>query len=1070
MISMNRIAPLLFTLALSLVISGPLAAKGSLPETSGGGRYIVVLEQPSLAEWHARGGDASASLEREGAGKTTPSVPRGRLDVNSAESRAYLDRLERGYEDFRQEAEARLGRKVDPVHRYRNAINGFAASLTSDEARALAAMPGVMSVRPEEIHKLETDAGPTWIGANNIWTGFGVPQSRGEGVIVGVIDSGINWEHRSFEDPAESHDHENPLGSQLGLCSDPDVLCNDKLIGVYDFVTDDENTEDVVEENNNGFDNDGHGTHVASIAVGNTSSLVFGFGATTISGVAPNANLVTYRVCYIGDPNDPDDDGCQGSAIMAAIDQAIEDGVDVINYSIGSSAYSPWIVGTTTTAFLNAVGAGIFVVTSGGNSGPGASTIGAPANAPWVMAAANSTHDRVIGTLVTDFSGGESPLPPNLVGASDTGNSGTRPIVHASDYGFALCGTTTEDAVTVSCNQTSSDSNPFAPGTFNGEIVVCDRGVYGRVEKGLNVMLAGAGGYILANTEDSLQSIVADDHCLPAAHLATADGDVLRDWLSRGTGHQARISTVGSRRNSAVADVVADSSSRGPALSPVEDVLKPNLMAPGTEILGAFAKDGDDANQYAFLGGTSMASPHVAGAAALLRAVNPDWTPSMISSALETTATNHLARDADGNPATPFEAGAGRPVLGQAVEAGLYFEVTEQEFSLANPGFGGDPGNLNLPSLADSDCRDSCTFSRTVTSMVTGNTPWSTSAVGFPEGVSVTVTPSEFTLGSGGSQQLSIEIDLSGANLIGQWVYGKVMLESVGLPDQGLTTAIYASGGSVPDQWSISSNRDSGSEVFFLNQLTRLPDLTLTAGGLTREARYSEALPQDPTADNPYDGPTGTFTVLQDVPEGSMWLHAETLASTALDLDLFVGRDTNGDGRAQESEELCTSTTPQDLELCDIFDPVPGTYWILVQNWNASNEAPDNATLVHAVVGENPELGLTATAQGMAETNENIPVRVAWNNVDALSGESLLGAVGVGTDRDNPNNIGVIPVRFSRTSIQAASTLALMDGRVQRLALRGNYSHDRIFIDVPANATSLSVLARTADLGQNEDL
>jgi hypothetical protein len=354
--------------------------------------------------------------------------------------------------------------------------------------------------------------------------------------------------------------------------------------------------------------------------------------------------------------------------------------------------------------------------------------------------------------------------------------------------------------------------------------------------------------------------------------------------------------------------------------------------------------------------------------------------------------------------------------------------------------------------------------------MATGNATWSTHADGFPEGVVVTVTPSEFTLGTGGSQQLTIEIDLSGANVIGQWVYGKVVLDAVGLPAQGLTTAVYASGGSLPEEWVINSNRDSGDDFFFLNELTRLPDMTLTAGGLTREITYTEALPQDPTADDPYDGPTGTFTVLQDVPEGSMWLHTETLASTALDLDLFVGRDTNCDGRAQESEELCTSTTPQDLEVCDIYDPVPGTYWILVQNWNDSNESPDDATLVRAVVGENAELGLTATAQGITETNETIPVRVAWNNVDALSGESLLGAVGVGTDRDNPNNLGIIPVRFNRTAIQAASTLALIDGRVQRLAMRANYAHDRMFIDVPANATGLTVAARAAEMGQNENL
>lgn len=1063
-------------ISLTTAMAGVVQAKGPKTADDGSARYIVVLEQAPLAEWHVQRPDSASVLENGASAKGAGKGVRNRLDAAAPESRAYLDELERGYETFRARAEASLGRPLNPVHQYRYATNGFAASLSADEASRLAAMPGVISVQPEEIHKLHTDAGPTWIGANNIWTGFGVPQTKGEGVVVGVLDSGINWDHDSFKDlgegtgnTADPYDHENPYPSQLGLCSKEEVLCNDKLVGVYDFVTDVDST-DTVEENTDGYDNDGHGTHVASIAVGNTDTANFTFGLTTFSGVAPNANLVTYRVCFIGDPEDSDDDGCQGSAILSAIDQAIADGVDAINYSIGSSAFSPWTPGTTPRAFLNAVNAGIFVVTSGGNSGPGAATIGSPANAPWIMAAANSSHDRLVGTLVTDFSGGEAPLPPNLVGASWVGGSPTAPIVHAADYGFPLCGAETETAVGVSCSQQNSDSNPFAPGTFNGEIVVCDRGTYGRIEKGLNLKLAGAGGYILANRQEGLQSVVLDTHCLPAAHLTADDGDILRDWLGKGSDHQARIAESQARRNSGVADVVNDSSSRGPALSPVEDVLKPNVMTPGTSILGAFAADeGEDPNQYAFLGGTSMASPHVAGGAALLLGVHPNWTPSMISSAIETTATDHLAKDESGNTATPFEAGAGRPVLFSAVEAGLYLDVSGMDYEMANPGFGGDPGMLNLPGLANSDCRDTCTFMRTVTS-ISGNRTWTTSASGFPEGVSVTVTPAQFDLSNGADQELAIEVDLSGGNFIGSWIYGKVTLSATGVPDQSLTMAVYGSGGELPDEWTIDASEDSGNQIFFLSNLTSLPDATITSGGLTREIEYTEALPQDPTDDDPYDGSAGTFTVLQDVPQGSLWLHAETLASTALDLDLFVGRDSNGDGLAQESEELCSSTTPQDLEVCDIFDPVPGSYWILVQNWDASDSEPDNATLVRAVVGNSGELGLTATAQGMTETNETFPVRVSWNNVDAVSGQSLVGAVGVGTDRDNPNNLGIIPVRFNRTFIKAPTTLALMDGRAQHLALRANNSHDRVFIDVPDSATSLTVSASGGDGTESDAL
>ena len=152
-----------------------------------------------------------------------------------------------------------------------------------------------------------------------------------------------------------------------------------------------------------------------------------------------------------------------------------------------------------------------------------------------------------------------------------------------------------------------------------------------------------------------------------------------------------------------------------------------------------------------------------------------------------------------------------------------------------------------------------------------------------------------------GDTELAIEVDLSGGNFIGSWIYGKVTLSATGVPDQSLTMAVYGSGGELPDEWTIDASEDSGNQIFFLSNLTSLPDATITSGGLTREIEYTEALPQDPTDDDPYDGSAGTFTVLQDVPQGSLWLHAETLASTALDLDLFVGRDTNGDGLADLS-------------------------------------------------------------------------------------------------------------------------------------------------------------------------
>ena len=193
----------------------------------------------------------------------------------------------------------------------------------------MAKSPLVKSLNKDTRHHLETFAGPEWIGAGEIWTGAsGFPANLGEGIVIGAIDTGINPEHPSFADPGnDGYNYTNPFGSEIGLCSMSEVMCNDKLIGVFDFVEDDPSTTDVVEENTNGIDNDGHGSHVASIAAGNVLNLVLnGSVNTTVSGVAPHANIVAYRVCFSGEPPDPGGGGCLGSAIMAAIEQAITDG------------------------------------------------------------------------------------------------------------------------------------------------------------------------------------------------------------------------------------------------------------------------------------------------------------------------------------------------------------------------------------------------------------------------------------------------------------------------------------------------------------------------------------------------------------------------------------------------------------------------------------------------------------------------------------------------------------------------------------------------------------------------
>jgi len=1057
-----------------LSVQSPVFAKSAAApaDKTGKQRYIVLLQDPPLAAYDGR---ILMTPERDADSSQLPATANSftgarKLDVRSPRSRQYLQFLDQRFDHFRGAAALKLGRQVNTVHRYRNAVNGFATDLDASEAQAMRDMQGVEAVYLDQIHRMETDSGPNWIGADDIYIGNnGFNPTGGEGVVIGLIDSGVNWDHPSFFDLGEGippgqgdWDHVNPYDSELGLCADEEVKCNDKLVGVYDFVEEDDSVEGT-EENNNGLDNTGHGSHVGSTAAGNPRSVNYRGRLLNLAGVAPNANIVSYRVCYLGDPDDPDGRACQGSAILSAIDQAIADQVDVINYSVGTDAFDPWREASS-RAFLNVRAAGIFVATSAGNEGPNPGSIGSPANAPWTTAVGSATHDRVFGSLVRQMSGGDTTPPVELLGASFTDGLSVTKIVYAKDFGSALCGVGASESG-LECGDYTGASNPFPPNTFNGEIVVCDRGGYDFIEKSKNLMLAGAGGYIVANIEEGDEEIIAHDHCLPASHIGVTAGDQLRTWLDSGSGHEGSISGFRVLHRDETADEISSFSSRGPNLPPVENILKPDVIAPGAFILAAYVPDG---GSYSFLWGTSMSSPHVAGGAALIKAVHPDWTPAMIASSLAMTSTPELAHDFNGSEATPLKRGSGRIQLDQAVGAALYVNETESGFLAANPSQGGDPKDLNLPGMVDTVCRGNCSFSRTVTDLV-GGASWSVAAEGFAEGVNVNVSPQNFTLANGASRLLSVDIDLTGALVVGTWVYGEIRLSSSGHPDAVFTVAVFADGGPIPSEWTIDAKEISGFQEFSLSGLALMPDATYTSGGLVIPSLKIEDLPQDPTPDSPYDDSEGLMTLMLEVPADTLWLHTSTLESTANDLDLYVGLDANNNGIAEPNEELCNSISPTEIELCDLFTPVAGNYWVIVQNFDA-NLDPDEATLKTAVVGKNTLSRLYASGAGIVAAGDSQTVRLSWDNVGATPGTELMGAVGIGTHRETPNNIGIIPVTFTKTDVEDPRTLVLMNRVTRGMTVKGGGMHNLAYIDIPPGADSLTVNAWGEDDVQSENL
>lgn len=1064
----TAVLALLLTL---MVLATSAQAKGPRGQSESS-MFIVELRDPAVVRFRA----ADQLEDRAGKGltATSPSVTGARrLDVQAPAVKQYRRYLNQRFETFRQRADALLGEPLEVRHRYQLVMNGFAARMDEAQARRLAAMPEVARVHRELVQKLETYAGPPWIGAAGIWTGAsGLDATLGEGMIVGVVDSGINWDSPAFEDNV-GFDHTNPKGTQLGECSNPAVLCNDKLIGVYDFT----------DEGSNGKDTDGHGSHTASTAVGNPVVVSLNVPGVpdpidlTVSGVAPRANLITYKACTIDDPETPDTDeaGCGGAAIIASLEQALEDGVDAVNYSIGGPAFDPWVgvddeFGSPDPAelFLNMAEAGVFVATSAGNEGPAAGSISYPANAPWVASVGNASHDGKLGNAVVDLSGGSTPPPGDLVGNGLTAAYGPARIVHASDFGNALCGAG-EAELQAACADHTGSSNPFPPGTFNGEIVVCDRGTYGRVEKSFNVEAAGAGGMILANTDAQGESLgtLTDDFCLPSVHIGANNGNQLRAWLDQGDDHEGRIAGAGSYSVPELADILDDTSSRGPNPIPAQDVLKPNLIAPGTQILAA----SEDDQSYFFLSGTSMASPHVAGAGTLLRALHPDWTPMEILSALQLTATPELARLSSGAAANPHERGSGRPRLSEAANSGLIMDTTAAAFVAADPFNDGQPSELNLPALVNSDCRDSCTFDRTVTATTAAD--WS--ATVSVAGGGATVSPANFSLLADQSQALEIDIDVGAAELTGNWVYGDLVLTADGLPEVRMPVAVFASGGALPIGFALETLSDRGNSQVELDGLVSLPDATYTTGGLVPPTQRQFDLPEDSTFADPFDGGAGVMTEFFSSDDEVMLLLAQTESDNIFDVDLYVGVDSDDDGLADQDEVLCSSLSREAEEFCELTNLPPGDYWVLVQNFQTlpSGDPTDDvgqADLTVGFVSADADGTLTATGPGIVAAGERFEVTLSWDNTVLPEGETWFGALGIGRTRDNPGNVGVVPVRVQRVGVAVEETFSLISGHQHSTVLQPDSRRERMFIDVPSGADQLQVVLQARQPADNDQL
>lgn len=979
-------------------------------ETNPGGTepatYIVQLSGAPLASY--RGGTANLA-------PTSPAITGRKLDLHDAEARAYLAYLTEEQRSALDAIQRLLGRTVEVKFTYQVAFNGFALVLTPMEAAKLTNAPGVARIYRDFVDQVHTDAGPAWIGAPTVWNG--TPGTKGEGIVVGIIDTGINPYSLSFANiGADGYVHSNPRGKFYGVCDpanislyDPTFPCNNKLIGAWDFA-------DFFEAPDGPYDNNGHGSHTASTAAGNVvfASVVAPtyVYSNVISGVAPHANIISYDACA--------GLGCPGSSLLAAINQAVADGVDVINYSIGGGSRDPWS-SPDALAMLAALDAGVYVSVSAGNSGPAAETIGSPSNAPWVTSVAAATHNRTFVNGLVNLSGGNLPPPANITGQGLTGAYGPAPIVYAGNY------TSTLGEADPYCMA------PFPPGTFNGEIVVCDRGFVSRVEKSYNVAAGGAGGFVLANDVSNGASLNADAHAIPGVHITYADGQALKAWIAGGGTTTATIVGATPTFNPASGDILASFSSRGPdATSPF--VLKPDLTAPGVDILAAI-----HTGNYGLLSGTSMAAPHNAGAAALLRALFPTWSPAEIRSALMLTSKTPVLKEDGATAGSPFDRGAGRVDVAQAARTGFVLDENALNFYQASPDTGGDSRTLNLASLTDPQCVGVCTWTRILKS-VRPTAESYTVNVAAPVSMTLSVQPSAFTLPAGGTQIITITADVTAAAL-NAWIFGEIEFDAANpaLADGHMPVAVYTRGGAAPtglSEITIETRRSQGIVTLEGVRAINTPSL-VKALYLGATQTLTGSIPQDPTNFDPFDIENGgVFTTLVSVTDPQTARLAFSIASsTAPDLDLFVGFDQNNDGQPNFEELLCISASPSWDEYCVLDDPTLGNYWAIVQNWQGSGAATDSFTLsVSQVSRSNQSPVFSVTGPSNATAGIPFDLQLAWNFPSMQAGEKQFALLEIGTSSSEPNNILSLPVILTRlqddVTVEAVSPTLMQGGYV----------------------------------------
>jgi len=1056
----QRLVSVVLTFFATIVVADAGPLPNSLTQAADEERvYIVQFAQPPALTYRGRPGGLAATRPANGL----------KFNPQSADVRRYtktlLDRHDRVLRS--------VGAYDNKLYSYRYTFNGFAARLTATQAQKLSSRKDVLKVWEDRVRYLYTNDSSVFLGLYDADTGLAASRGlKGEDIVIGVIDSGIAPEHPSFADTVEAEKprlcrsswaessllglwlcqrfknrddqlvYEPPAGWN-GICETGENFttdaCSNKIIGARFYA--EGFLQTYVEMDSNEFmsprDADGHGTHIASTAAGTeVRATLGGKEVDRVVGIAPRARIAVYKACWL-EPGRTRG-SCSTADLQRAIEDAVADGVDIINYSVGNTDIS--ISDPDDLALLAASNASVLSVVAAGNDGPHEGTILSPSGAPWVLTVGASSRtgdkfDDIVrvnspNDVAGDFVAKEATFTPPL---RDNGPV-TEALVLIDD------GDTTEGTTYDACSPLVN------AGALAGKIAFLQRGACDFEVKLGHVEDAGALAAIVFNHsgEFIIMTGTRGSVDIPAVMIGQADGQRLLSTLQNGdtvdvTLDKSLILTVPETGN-----ILADFSSRGPNQT-VPDILKPDVIAPGVNILAGQTPDvanGIRDEQFQYLSGTSMSTPQVAGIAALIKEAHPDWSPAAIKSALVTTGRQDIVKEDGETPADPFDIGGGHVVPNLAVEPGLVYEAGKEDYEaflcglgtnsvdnviddrtcgqLIEDGFPTAASDLNQPSIAVSTLINTRTVRRRVTNV--GAATQYIAEVDAPPGIDIEVNPSVLALGNGETGVFDITLSKLNAELQ-TWQFGSLSWTS---PEHTVRSPIAVRPDLFSTELSAIGNGTSGSLEFEV-EFGYTGSYAATFDGLAAPLILQGTVAGDSRGTYPQIPLDGTLppTVWRSTDNDNVIVASET--DTFMRIALF-DENTSGDDDLDlyvyycptliECNEPFFSGNFDSNEQVDIRLPEAGFYIIDVHGFDTEGKNTDFDLYVWTI-GATDNLGNPAmTAPAGANDGEMGTVTVSWDSLethrDGLELKAHLGTV----THDDQNPDAVLPLEITVIEIQ----------------------------------------------------